>query len=145
MIRLKKLFLIVLIWQTSAVNISKIIYKNIVGTSKSEKAMKFACSDSVPCSNIVLSNVNLEKPDGTVETYCNSAQGFKYGTVHPSADCLSTQDNKNIQPITDQNDIVHTERKNTCKRRIRFSQCLRRKCVQVMVVQPAKSWSWHRS
>ncbi|XP_030480822.1 probable polygalacturonase At1g80170 [Cannabis sativa] len=94
--------------QTSAVSISKIIYKNISGTTTSKKAMKFACSDTVPCSNIVLRNVNLEKKDGTVETYCNSAQGFGYGNIHPSADCLSSHDDKNLPPIN-QNDIVHTE------------------------------------
>lgn len=107
--------------------ISEIMYRNITGTTKSSKAMKFACSDTVPCSSIVLSNVNLEKKDGTVETYCNSAQGFGYGLVHPSADCLSSQDNKDAElgePITDDissedkyaelaevitDDIVHTE------------------------------------
>ncbi|KAJ0095989.1 hypothetical protein Patl1_16110 [Pistacia atlantica] len=113
--------------QTSAVKISEIMYRNITGTTKSSKAMKFACSDTVPCSSIVLSNVNLEKKDGTVETYCNSAQGFGYGFVHPSADCLSSQDNKDAElaePITDDissedkyaelaevitDDIIHTE------------------------------------
>lgn len=69
------------------------MYRNVTGTTRSEKAMKFACSDTVPCSNIVLSNVNLERKDGTVETYCNSAEGFGYGVVHPSAECLSSQDN----------------------------------------------------
>lgn len=78
--------------KTSAVKISQIMYRNITGTTKSEKAMTFACSDTVPCSNIVLSNINLESEDGTVETYCNSAEGFGYGIVHPSADCLSSQD-----------------------------------------------------
>ncbi|XP_022151049.1 probable polygalacturonase At1g80170 [Momordica charantia] len=78
--------------QTSAVKISQIMYRNISGTTTSKNAMKFACSDSVPCSNIVLSNVNLEKTDGTVETYCHSAQGFGYGVVHPSADCLTSSD-----------------------------------------------------
>lgn len=60
--------------------------------------MKFACSDTVPCNNIVLSNINLEKKDGTVATYCNSAKGFGYGVVHPSADCLSSH-NKNYNAI----------------------------------------------
>ncbi|KAJ9176374.1 hypothetical protein P3X46_011693 [Hevea brasiliensis] len=78
--------------QTSAVKISEIVYRNVTGTTKSAMAMKFACSDTVPCSNIVLSNINLEKKDGTVETYCNSAQGFGYGVVHPSANCLTSQD-----------------------------------------------------
>ncbi|XP_020539063.1 probable polygalacturonase At1g80170 isoform X2 [Jatropha curcas] len=78
--------------QTSAVKISEIMYRNVTGTTKSAEAMKFACSDTVPCSNIVLSNINLEKKDGTAETYCNSAQGFGYGIVHPAADCLSSHD-----------------------------------------------------
>uniref|UniRef100_A0A6N2K2M3 Pectate lyase superfamily protein domain-containing protein n=1 Tax=Salix viminalis TaxID=40686 RepID=A0A6N2K2M3_SALVM len=84
--------------QTSAVEISEITYRNISGTTKSSKAMKFACSDTVPCNNIVLSNINLEKKDGTVATYCNSAKGFGYGVVHPSADCLSSH-NKNYNAI----------------------------------------------
>ncbi|XVE92398.1 hypothetical protein REPUB_Repub01dG0093900 [Reevesia pubescens] len=104
--------------QTSAVQISKIMYRNISGTTKSKEAMKFACSDTVPCRNIVLSNINLEKKDGTVETYCNSAQGFGYGVVNPSADCLSSNDkgyilidqkeNAEIADTTEDH-IVHTE------------------------------------
>ncbi|XP_030545033.2 probable polygalacturonase At1g80170 isoform X1 [Rhodamnia argentea] len=104
--------------QTSAVKISEIMYRNISGTTKSEEAMKFACSDTVPCSNIVLSNINLESKDGTVETYCHSAEGFGYGIVHPSADCLSSHDKDLIsigwaqETVTDRpigEDIVHTE------------------------------------
>lgn len=72
--------------------------------------MKFACSDTVPCSNIVLSNINLEKKDGTEETYCNSAQGFGYGVVHPSADCLSSHDkNDNVtgqSAITKESSVI---------------------------------------
>ncbi|KHG03123.1 hypothetical protein F383_27681 [Gossypium arboreum] len=105
-------------WQTSAVQISQIVYRNISGTTKSKQAIKFACSNTVPCSNLVLSNVNLEKKDGTVETYCNSAQGFGYGLVHPSADCLSSHDKGSIlidwkdnaeltEPTEDH--IIHTE------------------------------------
>ena len=80
--------------------------------------MKFACSDTVPCSNIVLSNINLEKKDGTVETYCNSTQGFGYGVVHPSVNRLSSHDKGSIlidqkenaelaEPTADH--IVHTK------------------------------------
>ncbi|GLT36579.1 hypothetical protein SLA2020_109480 [Shorea laevis] len=105
--------------QTSAVQISQIMYRNISGTTTSQKAMKFACSDTVPCTNIVLSNIDLEKKDGTVETYCNSARGFGCGTVHPSADCLSGEDKdcvvinhketaELIEPPMDDH-IVHSE------------------------------------
>ncbi|KAG7589651.1 Parallel beta-helix repeat [Arabidopsis suecica] len=82
--------------QTSAVHISEIMYRNITGTTKSAKAIKFACSDAVPCSHIVLNNVNLEGNDGKVEAYCNSAEGFGYGVVHPSADCLYSHDDKGL-------------------------------------------------
>ncbi|XP_077244151.1 putative polygalacturonase At1g80170 [Tasmannia lanceolata] len=74
--------------QTSAVKISQVMYRNISGTSNTPNAMKFACSDTVPCSNIVLTNINLERDNGTAETFCNCATGFDYGVVHPSADCL---------------------------------------------------------
>ncbi|CAI0434674.1 unnamed protein product [Linum tenue] len=102
--------------QTAAVEISQIMYRNISGTSKSPKAMKFSCSDTVPCSNIVLTNVNLEGKDGTVETYCNSAQGFGYGIVHPSIDCLTSHDKDytftpdiiEVSEATSQ-EIVHAE------------------------------------
>lgn len=52
--------------------------------------MKFACSDTVPCSNIVLNNINLERENGTAETFCNCAIGFDYGVVLPKADCLKS-------------------------------------------------------
>ncbi|OAY73083.1 putative polygalacturonase, partial [Ananas comosus] len=74
--------------QTSAVKISQVMYKNISGTSRSPSAMKFACSDTVPCSNIVLNNINLETENGNAETFCNCAMGFDYGFVRPAADCL---------------------------------------------------------
>lgn len=71
------------------------MYRNITGTTISPKAIKFACSDAVPCSHIVLNNVNLEGKDGKVEAYCNSAEGFGYGVVNPSADCLDSHEDKN--------------------------------------------------
>lgn len=75
--------------QTSAVKISKISYENISGTTTSKLAMKFACSEAVPCSKIMLRNIILESQDGEVETYCHSATGLGSGVVRPSADCLS--------------------------------------------------------
>ncbi|CAK9172691.1 unnamed protein product [Ilex paraguariensis] len=97
--------------QTSAVEISQIMYRNISGTSRSEEAMKFACSDTVPCSHIVLNNINLEKTDGTVETYCNSATGFGYGYVQPSAECLTSSDNRKEDDLAKSTEeyLIHTE------------------------------------
>lgn len=79
--------------------ISQIMYENISGTSKSPMAMKFACSDTVPCNHIVLNNINLKRTDGkTAETFCNSVKGFKYGYVEPSADCLMPSVDSFIKP-----------------------------------------------
>lgn len=83
------------------------MYRNVSGTSKSQKAMKFACSDTVPCSHITLDNVNLEGRDGTAEVYCNSATGIIAGYVHPEAECLNSSDKKIEQKIEEYN--VHTE------------------------------------
>ncbi|KAK3041813.1 hypothetical protein RJ639_000329 [Escallonia herrerae] len=100
--------------QTSAVAISQIMYRNITGTTKTAKAMKFACSDTVPCSHLVLNNINLVKMDGTAETYCNSATGFGYGYVQPSAECLNSSDKKFIVKQADdaqpsERVLIHTE------------------------------------
>ncbi|KAK1438205.1 hypothetical protein QVD17_04011 [Tagetes erecta] len=84
--------------QTSAVEISQIMFENIHGTSKSPIAMKFACSDTVPCNNIVLNNINLKRTDGkSAQTFCNSVKGFAYGYVQPPADCLMPVDNSFIK------------------------------------------------
>ncbi|KAK1298592.1 hypothetical protein QJS10_CPB14g00100 [Acorus calamus] len=84
--------------QTSAVKISQVMYKNIVGTSKTPQAIKFACSNTVPCSNIILNNVNLQLENGnTPDTFCNCATGSDYGFVQPSVDCLHSESNSHCQ------------------------------------------------
>ncbi|KAI3460696.1 hypothetical protein Pfo_017359 [Paulownia fortunei] len=98
--------------QTSAVEISQIMYRNITGTSRSQKAMKFACSDTVPCTHIVLNNINLQRSDGTVETYCNSAAGFGYGYIQPSAECLSSSDKDKIIIQKKEAEIAQTSREH---------------------------------
>ncbi|XP_059308468.1 probable polygalacturonase At1g80170 [Lycium ferocissimum] len=96
--------------QTSAVEISEIVYRNVSGTSKSKNVIKFACSDNVPCSHIVLNNINLETRDGTAEVYCNSATGISYGYNHPSAECLNSDDKEIKQKMESREEyIVHTE------------------------------------
>ena len=75
--------------QTSAVEVSQVVYKNISGTTRTTRAISLACSDTVPCSDIILDNVSLKMADGSAaETFCNCAAGFAVGTVEPSAECL---------------------------------------------------------
>uniref|UniRef100_A0A803L0L4 Polygalacturonase n=1 Tax=Chenopodium quinoa TaxID=63459 RepID=A0A803L0L4_CHEQI len=83
---------------STAVQISQVMYRNITGTTKSKQAMKFACSDTVPCKNIVLTNIDLHRTEGTTETYCNSVTGFGFGTINPPADCLTSSDKDYSSP-----------------------------------------------
>lgn len=72
--------------------------------------MKFACSDTVPCTHIVLNNINLQRKDGTVETYCNSAAGCGYGYIQPSAECLASSDKDIINNQEKEAEyLIHTE------------------------------------
>lgn len=75
--------------RSTNVKVSNVVYRNITGTSRRAEAIKFACSDAVPCSDIVLSNINLLREDGAeVQTFCNCAMGMDYEPVRPAADCL---------------------------------------------------------
>jgi Glycosyl hydrolases family 28 len=91
------------------VKISGVIFKNISGTSKSPAAMKFACSDTVPCSDIVLNDINLERENGITETYCNCAMGIDYGVVRPPADCLKSSACGGGDKIEENKEILSTE------------------------------------
>ncbi|XP_062174971.1 polygalacturonase [Alnus glutinosa] len=70
--------------QASAVKVSNVVYKNIKGTSASEEAINFSCSQSVPCEEIVLQDVNLGlQGDGSIEATCESVELTKRGNVYP--------------------------------------------------------------
>ncbi|KAG9149876.1 hypothetical protein Leryth_023449 [Lithospermum erythrorhizon] len=96
--------------QTTTLEISQIMYKNISGTSESKEVIKFACSDSVPCNQITLNNINLERQDGTAEVYCNSARGIIHGYVKPSAECLTSSDKGNVIKQTTDAESIQTSR-----------------------------------
>ncbi|KAL4570190.1 hypothetical protein LXL04_025841 [Taraxacum kok-saghyz] len=96
--------------KTSAVEISQIMFEGISGTTKSKYAMSFSCSDTVPCNNIVLDNINLRKSDGKkAETFCNSVMGFIIGYVQPSADCLMSGNGSFIELFEEEEVKVHSE------------------------------------
>ncbi|XP_062224174.1 probable polygalacturonase At1g80170 [Phragmites australis] len=113
--------------QTSNVKVSKVVYRHIRGTSRRAEAIKFACSDAVPCSEIVLSDINLLLGDGggggagEVQAVCNCAMGFNDGRVFPAADCLRSstcggapddhtdEDDDQGKVETKETTILHTE------------------------------------
>ncbi|MBA0684238.1 hypothetical protein Goari_025833 [Gossypium aridum] len=70
--------------QSSAVKVKDVVYKNINGTSASEVAIKFDCSKTHPCEEILLQNVKLEEQgDRTAKAICNNVKLTEKGTVFP--------------------------------------------------------------
>jgi len=83
-----------LLWciQTSAVKISDLSYKRINGTSTTKEAITLSCSNTVPCRNIVLEDINLQMNEGTPSTsLVNAVKGFRQdGLVIPHFWWLAT-------------------------------------------------------
>ncbi|KAL5566851.1 hypothetical protein UlMin_030015 [Ulmus minor] len=77
--------------QTSAVYVSDILYSNIKGTYDGRSpAIHFACSDSVPCTNLTLSEVELLPAKGQfmLNPICWNAYGTMETLTIPPAFCL---------------------------------------------------------
>lgn len=73
------------VWkQSSGVQIENVKYQSISGTSASEKAIIFDCSNSVPCQGIVLQDINLERENGEdAKAVCNNVIYMGDGVVRP--------------------------------------------------------------
>uniref|UniRef100_A0A0D3GNK1 endo-polygalacturonase n=2 Tax=Oryza TaxID=4527 RepID=A0A0D3GNK1_9ORYZ len=82
---------LVFLSQTSAVQISNVVFKNIRGTSASKEAIKLDCSRNVPCQGITLNDVKLtvKGGGGDAKSTCRNAKWKKSGTVVPQP-CAST-------------------------------------------------------
>lgn len=76
----------------SAVTVGEISYTDITGTSASERAVTFACSEAAPCSKLSLENVNITMAGGqNASAYCHHAFGKSVGVVVPDS-CLGKED-----------------------------------------------------
>ncbi|CAD6333016.1 unnamed protein product [Miscanthus lutarioriparius] len=70
----------------TAVQVEKINYIDITGTSASKHAVRFSCSDAKPCRHLSLVNVNLSRVDGNkASSCCRKAFGRSIGTVIPES------------------------------------------------------------
>ncbi|KDO86869.1 polygalacturonase At1g48100 [Citrus sinensis] len=77
--------------KTSAVYVSDILYSNIKGTYDIRSPpMHFACSDTVPCTNLTLSEVELlpAKGDLVSDPFCWNAYGDLPTLTIPPVSCL---------------------------------------------------------
>ncbi|OIW17445.1 hypothetical protein TanjilG_22557 [Lupinus angustifolius] len=77
--------------KTSAVTVSNILYTNIKGTYDIRSPpMQFACSDSVPCTNLTLSDIELLPSQGDIvhDPFCWNAYGDLQTLTIPPVFCL---------------------------------------------------------
>ncbi|XP_020554802.1 probable polygalacturonase At3g15720, partial [Sesamum indicum] len=77
--------------KTFAVKISDVRYSGLHGTSIGKQAtINFSCSEVVPCTNIVMDDVDIESADPShhsTTAHCNNAHGTAHA-VHPPVNCL---------------------------------------------------------
>ncbi|KAG8650917.1 hypothetical protein MANES_07G079532v8 [Manihot esculenta] len=69
----------------SKVQISDVSFKNIQGSSRTPTAVQITCSSSVPCKDIVLSNVNLKYTGskGSAKSVCTNVKPRIIGKLIP--------------------------------------------------------------
>nr|XP_016481067.1 PREDICTED: polygalacturonase At1g48100-like [Nicotiana tabacum] len=77
--------------ETSAVCVKDISYRNIKGTYDVRSApIHFACSDTIACTNITMSEVELLPHEGELvdDPFCWNAYGIQQTLTIPPIDCL---------------------------------------------------------
>ncbi|PRQ50723.1 putative polygalacturonase [Rosa chinensis] len=75
--------------QTLAVKVENISFIHIKGTSATDEAIRFACSDDSPCEGLYLEDIQLLPSNGEItRSFCWAAQGSSLGSVDPPA-CFS--------------------------------------------------------
>ncbi|KAK6160943.1 hypothetical protein DH2020_004324 [Rehmannia glutinosa] len=77
--------------ETSAVYLTDVTYKNIKGSyDVRSPPIHFACSDTVPCTNITMSEVELLPYEGVLvdDPFCWNAYGMQQTLTIPPIDCL---------------------------------------------------------
>ncbi|OMP00109.1 Glycoside hydrolase, family 28 [Corchorus olitorius] len=78
--------------KTLNVKVDNISFVHIKGTSATEEAIRFACSDSFPCEGLYLEDIRLESYTGGItKSFCWEAYGSSSGLVRPPP-CLTCTD-----------------------------------------------------
>ncbi|KAK4797413.1 hypothetical protein SAY86_029739 [Trapa natans] len=79
--------------QTNSVKVNNVAFMHIKGTSATETAIRFACSDDSPCKDLYLEDVELLPLKGwSTRSLCWQAYGSSVGHVYPLP-CFSEEDN----------------------------------------------------
>lgn len=78
--------------ESSAVAVSGVSYQNIRGTY-TVTPVRFACSDSLPCTDVSLDTIQLQLIQGygdSGEPFCSNTYGELKTSTTPPIDCLMT-------------------------------------------------------
>ncbi|KAK1363383.1 Glycoside hydrolase, family 28 [Heracleum sosnowskyi] len=69
----------------SAVKVSGVTFRDVMGTSKRETAVKIDCSKTVPCEGITMENVYLKsnRQGKKASAYCSNVRGRLSGRIVP--------------------------------------------------------------
>ncbi|CAN1151049.1 Polygalacturonase At1g48100 [Linum perenne] len=89
--------------QTSAVYVNDISFRNIKGTyDVRTPPVHFACSDTVACTNITLSEVELLPHEGELldDPFCWNAYGIQETITIPPIDCLNEGVPQNVEELS---------------------------------------------
>jgi polygalacturonase len=77
--------------KSSAVEVSKVVFSNFIGTSKSEYGVDFRCSERVPCTEIFLRDMKIETASSgsgqVAQGQCLNVRGASTIAV-PGLECL---------------------------------------------------------
>jgi len=74
--------------QPSAVQIQDVTYRNIHGTSSTDVAVNFSCSETVACTGITMTNVKITSETANkAKSVCANALGMASGIILPPS-CL---------------------------------------------------------
>ena len=80
------LFVLFCFQSPSKVKINNVSFKDIRGTSSTQEAVKFICSKSVPCQQVVVADIDLtSKEGGSTTSTCVNVQPMASGKQNPPA------------------------------------------------------------
>ncbi|XP_024178638.1 probable polygalacturonase At3g15720 [Rosa chinensis] len=78
---------------TQAVEVSDVTYSDFQGTSSSEEAIVFNCTETPGCTNIIMNQINITSAVAyqNIYAFCDNANGT-YSTTVPPVPCLKTNE-----------------------------------------------------
>ncbi|BBN68173.1 Pectin lyase-like superfamily protein, partial [Prunus dulcis] len=97
--------------QSSAVKVENISFVHVKGTSATEEAISFACSDDSPCEGLYLEDIQLQSSIGGItRSLCWAAQGSSSGSVDPPACFSSFLSSENFMKQKVNPQTIHSQR-----------------------------------